>query len=166
MAARGLRVTAIDLSPEMIGLARRRTPGALGVTYRAADFMDDARPLGRHDVVVAVNALHHLPLDRAVARMRALVAPGGAVLIQDVLSRPGLRYLLWNLAGGVERLVGRLARARALDAEVAALYEEHGRGETYLTPDEARAAYAARLPGARVLHHAGWRYSVVWRAPG
>ena len=81
MARRGARVTAIDLSPEMIHVARSRTPGHLAIDYRVADLVNLA-PRG-FDIVVAVDTLRHLALDDALARIREAVVPAGIIRIVD-----------------------------------------------------------------------------------
>jgi 2-polyprenyl-3-methyl-5-hydroxy-6-metoxy-1,4-benzoquinol methylase len=164
LTRRVARVTALDLSPEMIGTARRRrTPSTMRITYALGDFMTVELPLGGFEVVTCINVLHHLSLPAAVARLAALVSAGGRLLIQDIVARPGLRYLPTNLAGGITRIVQRVVRRSAQEPrEVRDAYEAHGRGEVYLTPEEADLAYGLLLPGARVMHHVEWRYSVVW----
>jgi magnesium-protoporphyrin O-methyltransferase len=56
-ARRGARVTAIDLSPTLVQLARERTPAGLDIDFRVGD-MDDAL-LGRFDFVVGMDSLIH-----------------------------------------------------------------------------------------------------------
>lgn len=59
-ARRGARVTAIDLSPTLIGLARERLPAELGagrIEFRVGDMFDES--LGRYDYVVAMDSLIH-----------------------------------------------------------------------------------------------------------
>lgn len=81
MARRGARVTAIDLSPEMIHVARSRTPGHLAIDYRVADLAQLA-PRG-FDVVVAVDTLRHLSLRDALARMASAIVEGGILRVVD-----------------------------------------------------------------------------------
>ncbi|MBV8915714.1 MAG: magnesium protoporphyrin IX methyltransferase [Acetobacteraceae bacterium] len=57
-ATRGAEVTAIDLSPTLIGLARERA-GGLGIEFRVGDMAD--RSLGRFDHVVGMDSLIHYP---------------------------------------------------------------------------------------------------------
>ena len=56
-AKRGAEVTAIDLSPTLVGLARDRLPGNLKVDFRVGDMLDPA--LGRFDHVVSMDSLIH-----------------------------------------------------------------------------------------------------------
>src|SRR5690606_6787921 len=49
---RGARVTAIDLAPRMIDVARVRTRDSLGIDFRVADFLE-LSPRG-FDVAVAI----------------------------------------------------------------------------------------------------------------
>ena len=46
--------------------------------------------------------------------------------------------------------------------EARAVWEEHGRGDHYLTLDEVRRVCADVLPGAKITQHILWRYSMVW----
>jgi magnesium-protoporphyrin O-methyltransferase len=59
-ARRGARVTAIDLSPTLVDLARERLPHDLGdghIDFRVGDMLDPA--LGHFDHVVAMDSLIH-----------------------------------------------------------------------------------------------------------
>jgi SAM-dependent methyltransferase len=165
LAARAESVLAIDLSPEMIRLARSLSVDHSNVEYRVADVMEDALPDAAFDVVLSAATLHHLPLEPAVRTLAAAVKPGGWLLIQDLVTRPGVRGLPLNALAVAAQWGGRLAGSRPRSAAVARLYERHGAGERYLRPDEADAVYAALLPGSRVTHHLEWRYTAAWRRP-
>ncbi len=73
-ARRGAAVTAIDLSPTLVALARERTPRGLGTRGGSVEFcvgdMQDPT-LGRFDHVVAMDSLIHY---RAVDAVEALAA--------------------------------------------------------------------------------------------
>jgi magnesium-protoporphyrin O-methyltransferase len=66
-AKRGADVTAIDLSPTLVGLARDRLPGNLKVDFRVGDMLDPA--LGRFDHIVSMDSLIHY---KAADMVRAL----------------------------------------------------------------------------------------------
>ena len=163
LARRGANVLAIDLSPRMVALAQARTPSGLPIQYRVADIMTGPLPSRAYDVVVSVNMVHHVPLTQIVPRLADAVAPGGMLLIQDVVHRSHARYLVVNVAAALETRALRFLGRAQVNPVVAALYEKHGQGEVYLTPDEVADAYASVLPGAQVEHHLQWRYSIIWR---
>ena len=79
-ARRGANVTAVDLSPTLINLARERLPRDLGdgtIEFRVGDLLDPA--LGHFDYVVAMDSLiHYHPRDsvRALAGLAAQARHG------------------------------------------------------------------------------------------
>lgn len=155
LARRGARVTAIDLSPGMIEVARARSDG--DIDFRVADLMDWQR--GSFDWIVSVAALHHLPLAAALAHLRSLLRPGGRLAVVDLFD--GRR--LAEAAYGVVSLFARAARRReARDPALAAAWAGHGPHDHLLSLRAIRRAWRAELPGARVRRHLGWRYAARW----
>jgi magnesium-protoporphyrin O-methyltransferase len=71
-ARRGAHVTAIDLSPTLVDLARERAPQELGgrLDFRAGDMLDTA--LGTFDHVVCMDSLIHYRHDDAVRVIEGL----------------------------------------------------------------------------------------------
>ncbi|MEE4172805.1 MAG: magnesium protoporphyrin IX methyltransferase [Xanthomonadales bacterium] len=61
-AERGARVTAVDVSPTLLDVAKQRTPDTVAgrIDYRAGDMLDADR--GPFDFVVAMDSLIHYPL--------------------------------------------------------------------------------------------------------
>jgi len=162
VAARADSVLALDLSPEMVRVARSRSARWPNVEFRVADVMDAGIPDAGFDVVLSAATLHHLPLAPAVRRLAGAVRPDGWLVVQDLVTRPGLRGLPLNAAAWLLQRVRGDGRA---SAAVAALYEAHGAGERYLQPAEAARVYRELLPGSRVAHHLEWRYTMRWRRP-
>jgi 2-polyprenyl-3-methyl-5-hydroxy-6-metoxy-1,4-benzoquinol methylase len=118
--------------------------------------------------VTSVAVLHHLPDQVSALRdWAALLSPGGVLLVQDILARPGVRGVPANvlalLAAAPARVLAYLSpHRRALRAA----YAEHGAGEHYLTLSDARAlARDSGLAGAQVREHLSWRFSLVWKKP-
>jgi 2-polyprenyl-3-methyl-5-hydroxy-6-metoxy-1,4-benzoquinol methylase len=164
VAARADSVLALDLSPEMIRVARDHSAAWPNVEYRVADVAEAELPAAAFDVVLSVATLHHLPLEPTVRRLADAVRPGGRLVIQDLVARPGVRYLPLNaLALVARRLGGRGWPPRA--DPLAGLYAAHGEGERYLLPREAERVYRKLLPGAQVVHHLEWRYTMIWERP-
>ena len=156
-AKRGARVTAIDLSPRMVDVARVRTPDSLGIEYRVADFMALA-PRG-FDIAIAINTLHHLPLADAAERMTRAIAPGGTVLIADLFAARGLFALPYNA-------LSWLARSRgAVDRELAAAWHAHDIHDDLQSLATIKTTLASVMPGVTVTRHLGWRYTAIWTKP-
>jgi 2-polyprenyl-6-hydroxyphenyl methylase/3-demethylubiquinone-9 3-methyltransferase len=133
LARAGARVTAIDLAPAMIEVARlHAAESALAVDYRliAAEEVAAAEPAA-FDVVTCMEMLEHVPDPAAMtATLARLLRPGGALFVSTInrnlksflLAIVGAEYLLNLIPRGTheyERLIrpaelARWARAAGL----------------------------------------------------
>jgi 2-polyprenyl-3-methyl-5-hydroxy-6-metoxy-1,4-benzoquinol methylase len=167
LALANRQITAVDLSPEMIARARRENHSTRQVTFLCADFLEQDFGSQQFDCVVSAATLHHMPENIAITRMTKLLRPGGRLVIQDIRSDVGLRdktrtnVALAQLA--VLRLLktGRL-RSPRLTREA---WQRHSADEKYLSLTEADALARRLLPGASVVYHWLWRYTIVWDKP-
>lgn len=99
------RVTAVDLSREMLKLAERNVAAA-GFCERIQVVYADARRLpfadGRFPAVMSNSIVHHIPEPGPVlAEIRRVLRPGGVLFVRDLL-RPADHHAL-------ERLVAQYA---------------------------------------------------------
>ncbi len=87
------RAWGVDLSPEMIAVARERLESRAEVQVADAErlpFRD-----GSVDVVVCVDSLHHYPHpDAALAEMRRVTRPGGGLVLGEWRVAAPLRQLM------------------------------------------------------------------------
>jgi ubiquinone/menaquinone biosynthesis methyltransferase len=90
LAARGARVVALDITPRMLDLARRRPEAARSdVAFVAGDMADLPFPDTSFDLVTTGYGLRNVPdLPKALAEIRRVLAPGGLLLSLD-FDRPG-----------------------------------------------------------------------------
>jgi len=74
LAQRGAEVIGVDISPQLIDIARKRTPHDLHdrLTFRAGDMLDEG--LGRFDHIVAMDSLIYYTADD-IARILDGLAP-------------------------------------------------------------------------------------------
>jgi 2-polyprenyl-3-methyl-5-hydroxy-6-metoxy-1,4-benzoquinol methylase len=160
LAARGAAVTAIDVSPGMIELARGR--GSHGVDFQVGDLM--AWRAGGFDWIVSVATLHHLPLGAALAHLGSLLSPRGRLVIVDLFD--GMR--LAEAPYGLVSLLVRAARRhlQRTDPVLASAWAAHGTHDHLLSLGAIRGIYRHALPDARVRRHLGWRYSASWIKTG
>lgn len=86
LARRVASVTAIDISPKMAGIARDKFPQE-NVTVLCGDA--EETDFGRlFDCVVVYNAFPHFPdPERLIARLSALLKPGGTLTVAHGMSR-------------------------------------------------------------------------------
>jgi 2-polyprenyl-6-hydroxyphenyl methylase / 3-demethylubiquinone-9 3-methyltransferase len=91
MAAEGAQVTAIDLAPDLIKIAKlHRLESGVEVEYRliAAEVLAEEMP-GRFDAVTCMEMLEHVPDPAAViAACATLLKPGGRVFLSTLNRTP------------------------------------------------------------------------------
>lgn len=174
LAERAREVLALDLSSEMIRVARGRSTPFANLQFEIADAMIRDLPAAYFDCVSTIATLHHLPMREALLKMKAALKPGGVIIILDLfepernLLKPqglfdaSLSVAAMGVSGGLRLLHnGRLKPPR----EVRAAWDEHGKTDRYPSMGEVRALCAEILPGAKVRRHLLWRYSIVWPKP-
>jgi ubiquinone/menaquinone biosynthesis C-methylase UbiE len=167
LAKRARRVTAVDLSSQMIEVARERSSGYSNLEFILGDFLQLPFSAESYDCVVTIATLHHLPVGDALRKMKALLRPGGLLILHDLLATDGLPDKALDFVRlPINRAVrfwqtGKLWVRR----EVRQAWAEHGKHETYLTPKDVQAMRDEHLSGGSVHNHFLWRYTVVWRKP-
>jgi 2-polyprenyl-3-methyl-5-hydroxy-6-metoxy-1,4-benzoquinol methylase len=147
-------VTGVDADGPSIALARHHDPDGT-VTWVHGDV--HAVDLAPADLVACVAALHHGDTATGLRRLRALVRPGGTLVVIG-LARSDPRSWPADLAGLVLHRVLRRRHG----------YHEHSapvRPPTLTYPQVRRTAEEL-LPGVRYRRHPLWRYSLTWTAPG
>ncbi len=154
-AKRGAKVTAIDLSPRMIDIARVRTNETLGIEYRVADIMA-LSPRG-FDAVVTCNTLHHLPLAEVAERMAEAVVPGGRILIADLFDARGFSALPYNALSWAFR------PTRVDDIESVKAWAAHSQNDRIQDLRAIKTTLREVLPGVAIRRHLGWRYTAIWQ---
>jgi 2-polyprenyl-3-methyl-5-hydroxy-6-metoxy-1,4-benzoquinol methylase len=166
------QVVALDLSAEMVRVARSRSEQFKNLEYRCADVMAADLPRESFDCIVTIATLHHLPLREVLFKLKDSIKPGGVLLVIDLfepernlLKPAGLRDEFLNVAAmGISGSL-RLVHNKRLKPrkEVRAAWEAHGKTDSYPTMQEVRTLCAATLPGAKIRQHLLWRYSIVWK---
>jgi len=159
------RVVALDLSPEMIRIARDRSRDCPNIDYQLADVMKVEFGGQQFDCIASIATLHHLPFAEILRKAKSLLKPGGILLVLDLDQPRGVLDMLRHFAALPLSLGIRVVRSGRLrpHRELRAAWEEHGRHDSYLTVSDVKATCAGILPGAKIRKHLLWRYSIVWR---
>ena len=167
LAARSEHVLALDLSPEMIRIARERSANFSNIDFRLADVLNLPFAAEHFDCIATVATLHHLPPAEMLLKMKAALKPGGVLLILDLFEPEGATDAVLNLLAlpmsvGL-RLIhhGRLLPQRS-ERDAWKAHESH---DLYPKMNEVQALCDDFLPGAKIRKHLLWRYSIVWTKP-
>ena len=164
LAERSKLVVALDLSSEMIRIARTRSHTIHNLEFQLEDVMTYDFPESHFDYVCSIATLHHLPQRELLLKIKKALRPGGVLVVLDLVeSRSVIERMLDVTGMGVSvslRLVhnGRLKPP----AEVRKAWEEHGQHDAYLTVSQVRTLADEILSGAVVKRHLLWRYSLVY----
>ena len=163
LAARADEVTAVDFSPEMLRVARERSRGG-AIRYVEADVLDLPHGLGSFDCVISVNLLHHLPLDRAVGAMQAVLAPGGRLIVHDLRKTAGLVDRALDVPRLALKAASRLRRVSGVRTYLRQrrAWAHHARCDVIPTAAEIANMRDRFFPGAVVHQHFLWRYTLLW----
>lgn len=168
LANRVGHITAVDLSPQMIAVARERSAGYANLEFVVGDFLELALPPATYDCVITIATLHHLPFGETLKKMKALLRPGGVLLLHDLLTdKTFIDQVLNTVKVPINRTLNFWRTGRLwMPREVRRAWAEHGRHETYLKAKDVRMMRDEHLPGGRVHNHFLWRYTLVWRKDG
>ena len=165
LAARCRRVVALDLSVEMIRVARSRSARFDNVEFQLADAMTWGFPQSQFDFICSIATLHHLEQRELFVKMRDALRPGGVLVVLDLVESNGLVERMLDVIGlGVSGSLRLLRNGRLKPPpEVRKAWEEHGKHDHYSTITQMRALANEILPGSNVTRRLLWRYMLVYR---
>jgi 2-polyprenyl-3-methyl-5-hydroxy-6-metoxy-1,4-benzoquinol methylase len=167
LAARADRVRALDLSANMIRVAKGRCASSPNIDFEIADVMTCALEPASFDCIASIATLHHLPMQPVLERLRDALRPGGVLMVLDLFTPASVAdRLAWAASYPLNVLIRLRHGYRPPSRDARKVWNEHGRRDVYPRLRDVRALCAAYLPGADVRRHLLWRYSIVWRKPG
>ncbi len=172
LATKAQDVLALDLSPEMIRIARERSTGYKHIDYQVADLLQQEYQPEQFDCIVSIATLHHLPLEETLIKLKKMLAPGGVLIILDLYQQQPLDLLTAPLAIIASRVMQYIKNGRVSPAERQAAreaWERHAVHDTYMTISQIRQIASRTLPEdkerVRIRKHLFWRYSLIWKKP-
>lgn len=149
-------VTAIDADAAVLDRARTLDPG---VHWVHGDALTHLLPEAGFDVVASIATLHHFPdAGAALARMAALTAPGGVLVVVGLAPSTTPIDVAYDLAGVVQH------RLRLRGREL----WEHTAPTAWPPPlsyRKVRRLAKRVLPGVRWRRLLLWRFVLIWRKP-
>lgn len=159
------RVTALDLSSEMIRVARARSGQFENLEFQLADATTWNFPQSHFDFVCSIATLHHVQQQPLLVKMRDALKPGGVLVVLDLVQSDNLAELMLDaIALGVSPSLRLIHNGRLKPpAAVRKAWEQHGQHDSYATVRQMRALAGEILPGATVTRCLLWRYLLVYR---
>ena len=167
LATRCKRVVALDMSPEMIRVARSRSTQLDNLELQLADATTWDFPHSHFDFICSIATLHHLDQRELFLKMKQALKPRGVLVVLDLVESDGLMERMLDVIGfgvsGGLRLIhnGRLQPP----AEVRKAWDQHGKHDHYSTVKQMQALADEILPGANVERCLLWRYLLVYKKP-
>jgi SAM-dependent methyltransferase len=148
----GAEVVAVDLSPRMAELARKR-----GVDARVGDVQQLPFDDGEFDAAVAAWMLYHVPdRDRAVAELARVLRPGGRLVAatNSVTHLHELRELVgsgpstiaFSRESGEEQLARHFEQVTRTDVDGELVFADRSEVEHYVLASISMSPFAANLP--------------------
>jgi SAM-dependent methyltransferase len=84
LVERGARVIGVDISPDLIALARQRLALArLEATLQVASAYETGLPDASVDVIFCIALIHHLDIGRVREEMRRILAKDGTIILKE-----------------------------------------------------------------------------------
>ncbi len=161
------RVVAIDLSSNMIEVAKQRSSQFSNIDFQVTDVLHWELVAEQFDVIISIATLHHLPVGSLLSNLKTALKPGGRLIILDLLEHESWRDQLSDfVAVPLNWLLQSLHNRHIQPSlEAVAAMREHLRTDEYLTLSQARTIYSTAMGKAKLRKHLFWRYSVVWEKP-
>ena len=82
LAVTGARITAIDISPDLLQVSRRRVP-ATNVNFLLENAYAMSFPENSFDLVVGISILHHLDVEKGLTEVFRVLKPGGGIFFTE-----------------------------------------------------------------------------------
>ena len=156
LAAADHSVIGIDPSEACIAEARARENGE-DVSFVHVSF-ESFEVEKSFDAIVFVASIHHMDMEKAIARTKELLAPGALSVIVGLASpSSALDHTIETLRVIPSWISSKMHHMRTS--------EDLGIPTSYDTPTMAQVREVASrlLPGAAIRHGLHWRYLLTWR---
>lgn len=165
LSERSEKILAIDLSPQMIRLAKNRSKLYPNIDFVAADAMTHHLADDQFDCIATIATLHHLPITSILEKIKKALKPGGIFVCLDLYQSSRFSDLLFDATAYPANLLLTLIKTGKLrpSRKMREAYAEHGKTDTYLTLPQIERICTDILPGARITRHFFWRYSIFWK---
>src|SRR5262245_19558232 len=135
LAQRSEKVLAIDLSPQMIRLARERSQDYQNIEFVTANVMAVPFSDEQFDCIATISTMHHLPTAPLLITIKTILKPGGTFVCLDLYQHSTLTDWLFDAVSFPLNVCFSLIKTGRFipPKEIRQAYAEHGQTDSYLT---------------------------------
>ena len=164
LSERAQSITALDLSPKMIEIAKKLSKSNPNIDFQVADVLETDFPDEHFDAIVSITTFHHLPLDELLPKLKKALKPGGRLLILDVLEIKSLKDYFFGavavpISFGFKIFHNGFTKPTEEERKA---WEEHSKTDHFLSYSEAQRIYSSYFEKANLQRHLFFRYSLIW----
>lgn len=165
LAQRSGQVLSLDLSPNMIRVAKQQSSHYANIDFQTADAITYDLPSNHFECIASIATLHHLPMETMLSKMKQALKKNGVIVILDLFETRGSVDFLGSVLSFPASKILKLIKTGQLrePGEVRDAWARHGNNDQYLSLPEIRRVCATILPGANIKKHLLWRYSIIWK---
>ncbi len=133
LAQRFDKVIAIDLSPNMIQVAKQHSQHFDNINFQVADILQWQFPLEKFDAIASIATLHHLPLAQLLPKLKATLNPGGKLVILDLVEYEYPKDILLDIISIPSSWVFKIFKNKKIKptSEEIQAWNEHGLTDNY-----------------------------------
>jgi ubiquinone/menaquinone biosynthesis C-methylase UbiE len=164
LATRSNRVTAIDLSPKMIEIAKNLSKSHTNIGFQVADVLETEFPDEHFDAIVSIATFHHLPLDQVLPKLKKTLKTGGRLLILDLSRIESIQDFFIAAAAFPLSLILKVFHNgfAGPGKEERRAWARHDETDRFLSFSEAERIYSSHFEKAIIRRNLFFRYSVIW----
>lgn len=164
-----------DISPQMRAEAVARTAhldnvviddAQIGVLAEPIDSANPDHNGAPIDLITMIAVLHHMDVDDTFAEVARTLAPGGKLLVVGLTVSSTPRDYAWDIASAVTNpIIGMIKHPQPRRRSDWPTKDPFPVKDPTVTFTDLAEAVDRHLPGARLRHSIGFRYTLEWTKP-
>ncbi|MEM9090640.1 MAG: class I SAM-dependent methyltransferase [Cyanobacteria bacterium P01_F01_bin.53] len=158
LSRRSEYVEAIDVDSEILKEASIQNSMA-NISYQNVDFLEADLPNDSYDLIVSIASLHHMDLEPALRKMKALLRPSGKLLILGLYRE----VTIWDHIYSVISVPLNYVYSSWHRTSILRPRKRAPTRPAQLSLRQIKAVARTVIPGFRLRRHLFWRYSLIWQ---